>query len=963
MTKIYVSSTYQDMRECRERTRHALHKLGYEVVAMEYYDAENRRPVEKCLEDVSACDLYLGIFAWRYGFIPRANNPDLISITEMEYRHAIEEGKECLIFLLDEKAKWLPEHIDNDRAPIKKLRTILQDRHLTSFFKSPEDIGEVVKDAIHKWKEKKETSERQFSSAPVLKQEASMLQQRDYDYKGNSFDDQPCTADLIDINEEALRFHVQNAGERLRNVPAETLPVPFILQALGLYHGGALKRAAVLVFGKNPQQFFPQAKVKCARLKGLEFGEVIDEDTIDGTLIDQVSKCEKFILRNIRKGWIIEGFERKEKWEYPLEALREAVVNSIVHRDYHSNGEVQIRIFDDRIEIRNPGRLPDSISMSDIFVDHSSFPRNKLVAECFYRIKLNEQWGSGIQRIIKRCRDYKLPDPEFSELTGSFLVVLRGLGEKFREILNFDLSSYYAALKKRYQRLDLEVLTPPQREEYLQLQLGSVFVEQMVRENPPPIELPKDVWEKLQGEREINPEDLPANVHLDDVVRARETYYEYPVQPVLDALTNPSHQHMVILGDPGSGKSTLARYVLLSMIGDQGNEKLRETFDGFMPLLIELRSYAGLLAEGKCDTFLEFLDYMGETEGWHLNKDALHQYLKTDGRAVVIFDGLDEIFEPAARERVARRIAGFASDYPKARVIVTSRVIGYRRKVLENAGFAHFTLQDLDEQQVATFVDRWYSLASHDRPDEARDRAERIMRSFKESVSIRQLAGNPMLLTIMAIIGKHQELPRERWKLYDHAASVLIQHWDVNKHLQDQSVNVDLIEEEDKKELLRRLAYKMQGGAGGLAGNYIYREQLQKEFEVYLRERYELTTARSASTARAMIDQFRERSFILSLYGANVYGFVHRAFLEFFCATAFVYKFEKTQEITLEQLKQEVYGAHWREQSWHEVLRLICGMIDENFAIEIIDYLAGETDDIEVLSTLKTEIRMPRRNF
>ena len=675
MAKVYVSSTFIDLQDCRRQVSLVLRRMEFEDVAMEYYVAGSQRPVEKCLADVAASDLYVGIFAWRYGFTPKQNNRKKLSITEMEYRHAIEKGKPCLIFLLDEEASWPVKFIDDNKTRIKKLRAALADAHVVSYFRSAEDIGSVVAPAIHNWAKE---------------------------------------------------------------------------------HGHI-----------SPTMLFPE----------------------------------------------------------------------------------------------------------------------------------------------------------------------------------FDLTAYFAALTKRYQRLDLDALTPPQKEEYLRLQLRSVFVEQTVRENPPPVELTKELWEKLQHEKEIHPEDLPADITLDDVLRARATYYEKPSRPVLDALTDPRHQHAIILGDPGSGKSTLSRYVLLSLISDSGDEKLRRAFEGYLPLLIELRSYTGLCAEGKCDTFLEFLDYMGETEGWHLNKDALHHYLKTDGRAVVIFDGLDEIFEPRERERVARRIAGFASDYPKARVIVTSRVIGYRRKVLEDAGFAHFTLQDLDEQQVSAFVDRWYSLASNDRPDEARDRRERIMRSFKESVSIRQLAGNPMLLTIMAIIGKHQELPRERWKLYDHAASVLIQHWDVNKHLQDQSVNVDLIEEEDKKELLRRLAYRMQGGAGGLAGNYIYREQLQEEFESYLKERYGQPPAEAATVARAMIEQFRERNFILSLYGANVYGFVHRAFLEYFCATAFKNKFEKTQEMTLEEIKHDVYGAHLKDRSWHEVLRLICGMIDERFAGEIIDYLTIATPE------------------
>lgn len=416
------------------------------------------------------------------------------------------------------------------------------------------------------------------------------------------------------------------------------------------------------------------------------------------------------------------------------------------------------------------------------------------------------------------------------------------------------------------------------------------------------------------------------------------------MRAALDVLSESRYQRVIILGDPGSGKSTLARYVLLSLIDTAGDEKLRKAFEGHLPLLIELRVYAGLCADKKCKTFLEFLEYLGETEGWHLTKNALHQHLKNAGRAVVIFDGLDEIFDPEERERITRQIVGFASDYPKARIIATSRIIGYRRKVLADSDFAHFTLQDLDESQVAAFVSRWYDLALSDRPEEAKERRERILRSFKESASIRQLAGNPMLLTIMAIISKHQELPRERWKLYDHAASVLIEHWDVNRHLKDQSVQADFIGQDEKKEMLRRLAFKMQSGAGGLAGNYIHQTELQAEFESYLKERYQQSADRAVVISRAIIAQFRERNFILSLYGATLYGFVHRAFLEFFCASAFVKKFEKSQDMSLEQLKREAYGAHWQDRSWHEVLRLICGMIDEKFAGEIIDCLINVTD-------------------
>jgi len=673
MAKIYVSSTYLDLKDCREKVREALRSVGHEDVAMEYYTAGEERPVDKCLADVAACDVYVGIFALRYGSVPEGHER---SITEREYRKAMELGKPCLIFLLAGDARWPIDRIEYDQ--IKRIREFHKElcgKHQVAFFSDCNELSKQVVAAIYNW---------------------------------------------------------------------------------------ALKH----------------------------------------------------------------------------------------------------------------GHLVPGVSI-----------------------------------------------PEFN------------------------LDAYYTAtaLQKRYGVLALEGLTPPQKEEYLQLQLRSVFVEQNVRESPPPVELPKEVWGKLERERDIHSEDLPSGVTLDDVRRAREAYYLKPARPVLDVLTDLRYRQVIILGDPGSGKSTLARYVLLSLMDRAaGDDKLRRAFAGCLPLLVELRSYAGLCDDGKCGNFLEFLEYLGQTEGWHLTQAALHNHLKNDGRAVVIFDGLDEIFDPEAREQITRQIVAFADEYPRARIVVTSRVIGYRRRILTDAGFAHFSLQDLDGKQVAAFVERWYSLAMSDRPDEAQERRERILRSFEESASIRQLAGNPMLLTIMAIIGKHQELPRERWKLYDHAAGVLIQHWDVNKHLRDQRIEADLIGEDDKKELLRRLAWKMQGGQGGLAGNYIHRDELEREFAGYLQARYQYPVPEATKIARAMIDQFRERNFILSLYGANLYGFVHRAFLEYFCASAFVWRFEKTQEMTLEQLKQDVYGAHWEDQSWHEPLRLICGMIDGTKAGEIIDYLANK---------------------
>jgi hypothetical protein len=109
MAKIYVSSTYSDLKEYREAAYRALRRMELKVIAMEDYVAKGRRPLDECLEDVAGCDVYVGIFGWRYGYVPPEGES---SITELEFRHAVEKGKECLIFLLDEGAPWSPQLMD-----------------------------------------------------------------------------------------------------------------------------------------------------------------------------------------------------------------------------------------------------------------------------------------------------------------------------------------------------------------------------------------------------------------------------------------------------------------------------------------------------------------------------------------------------------------------------------------------------------------------------------------------------------------------------------------------------------------------------------------------------------------------------------------------------------------------------------------------------------------------------------
>jgi len=148
---VYLSSTFSDLQELRSKASQTIRKLGYDCVAMEDYVASDERPLDRCLDDVRRCDIYVGLIAWRYGHIPRENNPERLSITELEYRHARRLEKKRLIFLLDERVPWPPAFVDPGIGPevqhdrlwsrrIRSLREELTEDRLTTRFTGTDDL-------------------------------------------------------------------------------------------------------------------------------------------------------------------------------------------------------------------------------------------------------------------------------------------------------------------------------------------------------------------------------------------------------------------------------------------------------------------------------------------------------------------------------------------------------------------------------------------------------------------------------------------------------------------------------------------------------------------------------------------------------------------------------------------------------------------------------------------------------
>lgn len=264
------------------------------------------------------------------------------------------------------------------------------------------------------------------------------------------FDEQVCeNANLSDINEENLKLFL-NEAKRQRGLDiSEDAPVKEALMRLKLLKNGKVTNAAVLLFGKNPQDFFIQSEVKCIRFKGNSVTKpMIDLKAVKGNVINQLKKVEGFVYEHIpMAAWIEEQkLQRQEKWLYPPKAIREALANALAHRDYESASKVQVRIFDDRIEFWNPGKLPEGWTVETLKQRHDSIPRNPSIAKIFFFIKYIEEVGTGTNKILEWCVDWGMPEPEFectetslvltfwqSKLTDKYLEEL-GLNERQKKV-------------------------------------------------------------------------------------------------------------------------------------------------------------------------------------------------------------------------------------------------------------------------------------------------------------------------------------------------------------------------------------------------------------------------------------------------------------------------------------------------------------------------------------------------
>jgi energy-coupling factor transporter ATP-binding protein EcfA2 len=349
------------------------------------------------------------------------------------------------------------------------------------------------------------------------------------------------------------------------------------------------------------------------------------------------------------------------------------------------------------------------------------------------------------------------------ELTEEIATNTGATAEAVRQMVGlpvqFDLARYREAILEQYRHLQLESLGSSKYEQdgvnFRTVPLWSVFVAQDVRECqdylPQIYEIPKEQLRRLQ---QVG--DIEAIAELEAESRREQYAQQMPrsvreivgLQGMSDFADAPAHPYIVILGDPGSGKSTLLRYLAVKWAQQQATEQI--------PLLIELRRYSESKTNGECKDFVEFV-HRGSNWVGHLDQQQLDDWLNR-GQVLILLDGLDEVVERQQRGTVLTQIHSFTQRYPQVPVILTSRVIGYNAQTLRDAGFYHYMLQDLDETQIQAFIQHWHDLTYRNEAEKQR-KQKRLQQAISDSKAIQELAGNPLLLTLMAILNRGKSCP------------------------------------------------------------------------------------------------------------------------------------------------------------------------------------------------------------
>ncbi len=412
-----------------------------------------------------------------------------------------------------------------------------------------------------------------------------------------------------------------------------------------------------------------------------------------------------------------------------------------------------------------------------------------------------------------------------------------------------------------------------------------------------------------------------------------------PAQKVLTQSKNKA----VLLGAPGSGKTTLASYFALMLCEQAGNDPTQIGLEAdWLPVVIRIRDWV-LKPELSVLKYLRW--YAEDSLSVKVLPIGFFEHWLERGRALILLDGLDEVVDEGQRRTIVEQIETFLGLYEDCPAVITSRPAGYRWDFFNVEAFPHYTLEPFDDKQVDTFIDHWYDSRELDK-GLAKRRKEDLRSAFKGNDRIRQLATNPLLLTIIALIHRYQaELPRRRFKLYESAVETLLTSWDSGKDIKLYSV-LQQLKSDDLLYVLKKLAYWIhtQGSAGETdGGTLIETDELMRQLQKEIKAQKKCESHEAKAEAKRFVDFIQRRTGLLNEQGKDRYAFVHKTFQEYLTAEEIYDRFEEGEdEAIVDHIQAHLHDPHWRE-----VLLLLVSKLKKKRAARAIEVILNAGSEYE----------------
>ncbi len=415
-TKIFISSNLKELTNERLAVQEAIAESEFLSRYFEVEMWEGFPPMAvpsrvAYLEKLKECDVYIGLFGNEYG----TPEEDGLSPTEREYRTAKTDKKDILVFL---KGKTDTERDARLNELLKEFKG-----HRGYSYKRFENYIElkawVRKGLVHYLKK------AHGIDLPAGKSIS------DLDKTTLNFDKRPIlntTPDDLSMKNAELFFKAAGAKLKSKAELIEHLAKRGMLHYLPKKKSPVATVAGMLLFGKHPESYIPQSKIKADAFHGFAQGNTIDQKEIKGTIFEMVKDAETFFLKNMKTAVRIEGFSRVQISEYPIEALREAVINALAHRDYVLSGAtIMIQVYSNRIVLASPGLLPQPLTLEMVRAfKYRPISRNPIIARALFDSKLMEERGSGFKRMHDMTENYGLKPPAFDYDSGYFTVTFHG---------------------------------------------------------------------------------------------------------------------------------------------------------------------------------------------------------------------------------------------------------------------------------------------------------------------------------------------------------------------------------------------------------------------------------------------------------------------------------------------------------------------------------------------------------